>query len=248
MLPGVRRAIFGMLALAALLLSGCIQYDLDIQFDSQTHGQVVQRVQWQGAAGSTAEIDAWVAQWMNRASAVGGSAKRLTNGGLKIVLPFYNGADLVQRFNQFFAPPEGEAAFTLPDGDTLTAELHLQQGNWLVAIHNQLTLRVDLTAVPDLLASAPPVLQGIQLLEGSFSLTTPWGLDRHTAIAPNAVNSDPDAASAIAHWPLTPGTVNEFEIGFWVPSPIGIGAIAIAAWVALGYAIQSGVQRRNGRS
>jgi hypothetical protein len=42
-------------------------------------------------------------------------------------------------------------------------------------------------------------------------------------------------------WSLVVGTVNQIEADFWVPSPIGIGAVAIALLVLLGYGIRYGI-------
>ncbi|NER78663.1 MAG: hypothetical protein F6K42_03615, partial [Leptolyngbya sp. SIO1D8] len=40
----LQRCLRGFLVLAVVLLTGCLEYDLDIQFDSQTHGQWIQQL------------------------------------------------------------------------------------------------------------------------------------------------------------------------------------------------------------
>ena len=214
--------------LVALLLVGCLQYDLDVQLDSQTHGQFVQQLHWWGGAiASDTKLMPWLQLLTERTEAVGGKLQFLPDNGLAIAVPFNNGADLKARFNQFFNPSDADAPFTLPSGEPIRAELSLQQGNWIVAINNHIRLRLDLTAVPDLNNTALPLLQTTQLLEGQITLTTPWGVTSSIPAIPSA-----------GTWSLTAGKVNQFEADFWVPSPIGIGAMAIGVLVAIGYGVK----------
>jgi hypothetical protein len=71
----VRPWVRVMVLLSALGLTACIQYDLDLQFDSQTHGQVVQRLQWQGGE-SVAQLQAWQQPLRERVKAVGARCDR----------------------------------------------------------------------------------------------------------------------------------------------------------------------------
>ncbi|MEL6383834.1 MAG: DUF3153 domain-containing protein [Cyanobacteria bacterium J06626_18] len=224
----IKVCLRGIVLLGALLLVGCLQYDLDVQFDSQTHGQFLQQMHWRGGAiASEAKLSPWLQFLTERTEAVGGKLKLLPDNGLEVTVPFNNGRDLEARFNQFFNPSEADIPFTLPSGEPIQAELALQQGNWVVAINNHIYLCIDLTAIPDLKETGLPLLQTAQLLEGKITLTTPWGV---TASLPEI----PSAGT----WSLTAGEVNQFEADFWVPSPIGIGAIAIGMLVAIGYGVK----------
>jgi hypothetical protein len=124
---------------------------------------------------------------------------------------------------------------TLPTGESIQGHLDLLQGNWIVAIHNTLTLSLDLRGVPDGSSLPTTGLQRVQWFTGNLTLTTPWGLQAvHTAPSPGG-NEFGHSAN---HWSLVPGQVNTLTVRFWVPSPIGIGAIAIALLGAIGYLLK----------
>jgi len=210
-----------------LLLTGCLQYDLAVQFDSQTHGQLVQRIYWRG--GEVAAYPEWsqgLQMLRDRAAAVGGDAHFLEHQTFEIAIPFNNGQELESKFNQFFDPEDSPTPLTLPSGEPVSAHLSLRQGNWLGVIFNHLNLRFDLTAVPDLTATGLPLLQGKQLLSGQVTVAAPWVRSLTGEVMPSR------------SWTLIPGAVNEIEADFWVPSPIGIGAAAIALLVLIGYALK----------
>lgn len=221
--------IIGRMALigSLLLLTGCLQYDLDLQFDSQTHGQLVQRIHWRGAeAATTAEWSETLAMLRDRTTAVGGDAHLLADQTFEIVIPFNNGDELAAKFNQFFDPDLSSAPLTLFGQAPVSAHLSLHQGNWLGVIANHVTIRFDLTAVPDLAATAVPLLQGRQLFTGQVSVTAPWVRSLTGEFTPSQT------------WTLIPGEVNEVVADFWVLSPIGIGAAAIALLVLTGYGLK----------
>jgi len=218
------------IVLGALLLTGCLQYDLDLQFDSQTHGQIVQQISWRnGAIAQNATLQPWLQLLTERAAAVGGQVRLRDEEGFILTIPFNNGRELQTQFNQFFHPSETELPLTLPDGEPIRAELSLQQGNWLLAIRNHLSLQIDLTAVPIVTAPSLPLLQGAQLLTGTVSLSTPWG-----------VSAPASGSPAVDHWSLVAGEVTQIDADFWIPSPIGIGALAIALLVLVGYGLKYG--------
>ncbi|MGD1932788.1 MAG: DUF3153 domain-containing protein [Leptolyngbyaceae cyanobacterium] len=229
------------LVLIVLLLTGCLQYDLELQFDSQTHGQLVQQLRWRGGAiAANDELQQWLAVLGERTQQVGGRTRWLSDNAFEIVIPFSNGRALETKFNQFFSPDDATTTFTLPAGEPIQAELTLQQGNRFVAIYNHLKLRVDLTAVPDLAATGLPLLQGQQLLAGQVTLLAPWV--RGPSLSPG--ESPAGAFPPQETWSLVPGEVNELEAEFWVPSPIGIGAITILVFVLLGYGVKYGLASR----
>lgn len=210
-----------------LLLTGCLQYDLDIQFDSQTHGQLVQQIHWRGAEIATHPEWAQGLQALrDRTAAVGGTTRLLDNQTVEIAIPFNNGQDLEAKFNQFFDPESGSMPLKLLGGEPVSAHLALRQGNWLGVIYNHVNILLDLRAVPDLTATGLPLLQGKQLLTGHITVTAPW------------VKSAAGELTTTQAWSLIPGEINEIEADFWVPSPIGLGAAAIALLVLIGYGLK----------
>ncbi|WP_162160878.1 DUF3153 domain-containing protein [Leptolyngbya sp. PCC 6406] len=235
-----------LVVLGTLLLTGCIQYDLDLKFDSQTHGQVVQRLHWVGGAATAPELrQDWQQALAARSRQVGGRLRSPSPDTLEIIVPFNNGGDLAHRFNQFFGSEGTGTPLTLPSGEPVSAHIDLTQGNWIVAIYTHLTLSLDLRAVPDGATLPASRLQSVRWLTGQVSFTTPWGL--RWAQTSQGTEAETEGTEKIAEtnggnqppesnpWPLIPGQINTYEAGFWVPSPIGIGAIAIALFVTMGY-------------
>lgn len=215
------------LIVCVLLLTGCLQYDLDVQFDSQTHGQLVQRLHWRGAEVTTNPEWAEGLQVLrDRATTVGGTTRLLDEQTFEVVIPFNNGRELETKFNQFFDPKTVSTPLRLFGNEPVSAHLDLHQGNWLGVIYNHIDMRLDLTAVPDLNATDWPLLQGKQLLTGRVQITAPW------------VRSPAGTLVTAEQWALMPGELNEIAADFWVPSPIGIGAAAIALLVFIGYALK----------
>ena len=211
-----------------LLLTGCLQYDLDIQFDSQTHGQLIQALHWRGAEVLTnPDWTERLEELRDRTAAVDGTIRFVDEQTLTITIPFNNGGELEQKFNDFFnAATSSTGLLDLPSGETITAHLALRQNNWFGVIFNHVDIQFDLTAVPDLAATRLPLLQTQQLLVGNVRLTAPW------------VRLPTGELTASGQWSLVPGTLNTIAADFWVPSYIGIGAAAIALIVLIGYGLK----------
>ncbi|NJN22204.1 MAG: DUF3153 domain-containing protein [Leptolyngbya sp. RL_3_1] len=233
LLKGLSRAV---VLFTLVLLTGCFQYDLDIQFDNQTHGQLVQHLHW-AATLSPQQLQIWRDDWVSQVKAVGGQVRWVDATTVTVTVPFNNGAELEQRFNQLFGSAAG-TTLTLPSGEAVTAALNLTQGNWIFAIHNHLVLSLDLSAIPTGKTVGAPILQGVELLSGHLKLTTPWGLNRRATGDGGGFRERLPERDQANQWPLHPGTVNQIEADFWVPSPIGIGAGAIALFVAMGYGLR----------
>ncbi len=227
-LPGaglaLRRLALALVLGVALGLGGCLRYDLGIEFKTPHQGVLVQHIQW--AQGGDALGTAWQGALRERVQQVGGSLRLQEGQGLEIRVPFANARDLAQRFNQFFGSDGGEP-LRLPGNLPVTAHLDWQQGNWLLAIYTRLSLSLDLTALPDSQTFGPPRLQGVPWFTGQVNLSTPWGW--------HPVGQKGESGSPLA---LVPGQVNTFTAEFWLPSPIGVGALGIAAAIALGYRLK----------
>ena len=222
--------IVGQLVMIAgvLLLTGCLQYDLDIQFDSQTHGQLTQELHWRGAEGLTnPDWTQRLDELRDRTAAVDGTIRFVDEQTLTITIPFNNGAELEQKFNEFFNPETSTTGLlNLPSGETITAHLVLRQNNWFGVIFNHVDIQFDLTAVPDLAATRLPLLQTQQLLVGNVRLTAPW------------VRLPTGELNGSEEWSLVPGTLNTLAADFWIPSYIGIGAAVVALFVLIGYGLK----------
>lgn len=239
--PRCWRSLALLLSLLTFFLSGCFKYDLTLQFDSQTHGQIVQQIQLSERAvalGGSAVQD-WLSGLESRVRRLGGQVDHPTQETLRLVVPFSNGTQLVQRFNHLF---QSEQPTGLPIANlaTVPSQFSLTQQNRILAIRNHLTFDLDLRTLPRQPQTATGLIGSTaDWLDLRFTLQVPWGL------RPGAAEALPLAAPGPSpSWPLQPGEINHIDVTFWVPSPIGLGALAIAAVVLLGYFGKYGLRRR----
>lgn len=224
------------LGLAVLLLSGCVDYDIGIRFDSQNHGTLVQtlHVSDRLLTLSPTSSDQWLDRFAARARQLSGTTHRLDRDTLQVRLPFANGAELVDRFNTLFSPDEAGLFNELPGSGRIVSWLELSQANRLVAQHNHLTYDLDLSALS---TAADPMLGLIKL---DFAITAPWGVRPIASVGTAAWQQ-----GAATHWPLSLDQPNHIEADFWVPSPIGIGALVIILITGLGYIAKYGLPQNS---
>ncbi|MGF1491674.1 MAG: DUF3153 domain-containing protein [Microcoleaceae cyanobacterium] len=242
-----RVGVFVALFLAATLLSGCVQSDIEVQFQDQTHGQIVQTIQLTERVSSLSPtaIDEWIRGLEHQVRQVHGRIKRVSNQTLEVTIPFYNGSDLEEKFNQFFNPPDPTRQ-TAKESEipAIASHLDLTQRNLFFALRNQLNLQLDLRSLSVLSAQDQVLIDSGDLLNLEFSLLTPWGT---TVVQSSRIQSsknlvaDSDALTVATKqsgkqtvWTLKPGEINQLSAVFWVPSPVGIGFVVIALFVALG--------------
>ncbi|NJO72025.1 MAG: DUF3153 domain-containing protein [Oscillatoriales cyanobacterium RM1_1_9] len=229
-MKGIRQILI--VLVAAFCLTGCVQSSIGVQFQDQTHGQIVQTVRLTEKLSSLSPsaIDEWIRSLNRQVKGVDGQTKRISNQSLQITIPFNNGADLEKKFNQFFNPINPEQ---LKGAETLDIELpqfssrlNLTQNNWIFAIRNHLDLELDLRSLSVLSTPENVLIDSGDLLDLEFALLTPWG----------AHILQPDGAGAEASlvvtakqngkrltWALQPGDVNRIETIFGFPVP--------SAWV-----------------
>jgi hypothetical protein len=219
-----------------LALSGCVRYDVGIDFVQQHHGEIVQQIQLsqQLTTLSQTEADKWLASLEQRSRALGGYSQRLSDQTLAIHIPFGNGQELVNKFNTFFNPQLSSKG-SKPKSDQLDllqlkAEMSLQQSNWLLVDQNRLQLSVDLRALGVLSQEGNILMSPGSLIDLNFGLNTPlWvkNITEETLIPVTQISHSQ------LQWQLKPGQVNTLEAVFWVPSYLAIGTLLIIA-VCLG--------------
>jgi len=220
--------------LTTILLSGCVDYQMGINFDSQTHGAIVQHIKLaKKLKNFSGEI---VEEWLNsvedRVQELEGKTKRISNSEIEAIIPVNNAKDLEEKFNKFFNPTENQVNSTATDLPQLNSEINVNQNNFVFALRNRFSLKFDLRSLSFISANnASDVGNSEEVLDLEFSLTTPWGF-RSLEANGRAIAYLEDGKQVI--WSLKPGEVNSLEAVFWVPSPIGIGAVVIILFVALG--------------
>ncbi|MGD1855132.1 MAG: DUF3153 domain-containing protein [Leptolyngbyaceae cyanobacterium] len=206
------------LIVLALGLTGCVDYQLGIQFDSQTHGVLVQTLHLDErfVALNSEARQQWLQVFIEEAKTFSGKVASLDDGTLQVSIDFNNGSELVQKFNQLFA--KDGLMTQVPGAPPLLAHLDLTQKNWGVALLNSLHADIDLSA-----------------LKADTAIGDGGALDRWRTLD---LRFQIHSVGQAHRWPLQPGQINTIDATFWVPSPIGIGAVVIALLCAGGYGVR----------
>jgi len=234
--------------IACLCLTGCIQYDVGINYASQTQGEIVQRLRLgeQLTSLNNPTARAWVSTVEQRARDVGGHVRRPSKQEVIVTIPFNNGKDLQSRFNKFFqitdgrSPQSGQASgLEIPQ---VESHLTVKESNLILLQRNRLSYDLDLRSLGVLSADGSLIVSPGSLLEFEFSLTTPWGARSSGSSLP------PRRQNHQLTWTLAAGERHHLESVFWVPSPLGIGTAAIALLVAIGSYLKHQVDDLNEQS
>ncbi len=240
--------------LATSLLTGCVRYDVGVNFDSQTHGTIVQNIRLSErlTSFSQATVEDWLNSIERRARQLEGNARRMPDRSLMVTIPFNNGEELVEKFDRFFNPVEESATPAALDEELPQLESHLDltQNNAVFALRNRLSLELDLRSLGVLVNQGNFVVSPESVIDLSFTLNTPWGAK---PVVPNLKEQTQDEAGETAIeavdeivpdvttegqqlvWNLQPGEVNRLDVLFWVPSPIGMGAAIVILLAVLGH-------------
>ncbi|EAW34727.1 DUF3153 domain-containing protein [Lyngbya sp. PCC 8106] len=235
--------------LTCLLLTGCVEYDVGIEFDSQTHGTIQQTIQLsERLTGFSRDgVNEWVSSLKQRVRRVQGRTQRVSDREILVTIPFNNGADLEEKFEQFFNPisPDQKGKFKDQIEDNLpqfSSNLDLTQNNFIFVLRNHLSLELDLRSLALLTTQEQVLIGSGELLELQFSLDTPWGAK---LVESDGINPDHPKPLAVTSkqngqlvWTLKPGEVNQLEALFWIPSPVGIGAVIIILFTYFGYTLK----------
>jgi hypothetical protein len=237
---------------ATLLLSGCVRYQVEIDFNRQTHGEIIQQIKLLDTLTNLSGdvVEDWVNSIEKRAKQLDGYTKHISPQEFIVTVPINNGAELEKKFNQFFQPQDefllssadvsntnnsqnidnsGDLS-NLSDPPQLSAHLALHQNNWLFAIRNNLQVEVDLRSLFFGKSATNILINPDQLVDIQLKLKTPWGL-RKIESSPQLIGQ---GDQAILVWHLQPGEINKLNTVFWVPSYVGIGALLITLFVSFG--------------
>jgi len=227
------------------LVTGCVQYDVGVNFESQTRGEIVQHIKLgeRLTSFSSDTVADWLKSVEQRVRLLDGKTKRLSDREVIVRIPFNNGAELEDKFNQFYNPiaqtNKSRVASPLEtDLPKFESHLNVQQNNLLLVLRNRLSLELDLRSLSLLSSNGSLLLSPGGLLELDFSLNTPWGAENIETTVAGALVPESYQQGKQLVWKLKPGEVNYLEATFWIPSPVGIGALIIALFVAAGIALK----------
>ncbi|MGV2827241.1 DUF3153 domain-containing protein [Myxosarcina sp. GI1(2024)] len=223
------------------LLTGCVRYDVGIDFDNPQHGKIVQQIKIgeQLTSLSQAEAKKWLNSIEARSRALQGKVKRLSAQEILVTIPFGNGKELTEKFNQFFhsdtvatATPQAKNMNLLK----LDSQIALQQNNLLFLERNLLDLTIDLRALGVLSEQGKIVVSPGSLINLEFQLNTP--LRAYSVAGENNLEPIATVPGEPLVWQLQPGQINHIEAVFWLPSPIGIAIAVIILLAILGYVLK----------
>ena len=223
----------------AVLLTGCVHYEVGINIEDQHHGSIVQYIKLgqQLTTLSQAETQEWLSSIEHRATQLKGKAERVSPQEIAVTIPFSNGQELTNKFNQFFnpnPPPKNTAKKTDSlDLVQLKSHMTIHQNNLIFLERNHLNLEVDLRALGVLSNQGNIIVSPGSLIDLEFALNAPWGaksLDQDGILQPLP---QPENQSLL--WQLQPGQINKIEVVFWTPSFLGLGTLAIFVIIIIGF-------------
>ncbi|WP_310412876.1 DUF3153 domain-containing protein [Chamaesiphon sp. OTE_8_metabat_110] len=229
-----QKLALGFLAIA-ISLSGCVRYDTGIHFSSLSDGEIVAHIQLSEQLTSFSQnaVKTWLASIEQRTLAAQGHLERLSDREFKAIIPFNNPQELVTKINRYFSTDSPSSETSL-----LKAVMKIDRQNFLVVIRNHLIYDLDLRS----LAVTPPnrgdnltpkVAIGMnKLVDLDLTVQSPWGIKN---IKADGNNIGMTVDSQQMKWQLQPGRLNHIDAVFWLPNPLGVGAIAIVLIGITGY-------------
>ncbi|MEQ9553850.1 MAG: DUF3153 domain-containing protein [Coleofasciculus sp. G3-WIS-01] len=238
-----RLRVIGVVLLVSLLLSGCVNYDVLVNVRDENHGTIVQQIRLgeQLRSFSNAQATEWLKSIERRAKELQGKTTRHSKHSLVVTIPFSNGEELTTKFNQFFNPvnpthgsAKDRGSVDLP---SLDSTLRIKQRSFFVVQRNQLNYELDLRSLAVLSANGSIMVSPGSLLDLQFSLQTPWGANI-IELGDNTITPKIYEDGRQLVWTLIPGQLNRLGVVYWVPSPLGIGTIAIVLLVLAGFLIK----------
>jgi Protein of unknown function (DUF3153) len=231
----IKKPILWLVVLSSLLLSGCVQYDVGVNFDNSNSGELVQHIKL--GERLTSFSGDYVYEWLNslerRGRKLEGKTERISKEEIIVTIPFSNGQELQTKFNEFFNSPsnqkiEEEQSESDSELPKIESNLLLVQNNFLLLVRNRLIYDLDLRSL-SLIASKGNVLADAgSILDLEFSLNTPWGAKN---IQQTETAIQPEKKGKQLVWQLKPGELNHIEVVFWLPSPLGIGGLLIILFI-----------------
>ncbi|GAB4320877.1 DUF3153 domain-containing protein [Cyanobacterium aponinum AL20118] len=232
------KKIFIFLALC-LCLTGCVRYDVGIQFPQANHGTMIQHIKLgeQLTNFSEKEGNAWLNSIERRALKLQGKSKRLSQDELVVTIPFSNGQDLVKKFNQFFIPTLGDkSSQKISDNNSnslldLSAKMSIKQNNLLFLERNTLNFDADLTPLGVVSSEGNIIISSGDLINLQIQFDFPLGAKLTT----NEFAQWEKLPNNQYNIQLSAGQINQLQAVFWLPNYIGLGASAIALFIILGF-------------
>ena len=221
------KPIVFMVIFASLLLSGCVKYDLGVNFNSTNNGELVQHIQLSEKITifSSDYLSQWLKTLENRARTLAGSIERVSPVEIVVKIPFTSAKELQEKVTGFFNTRTSEDS----DGSeisNITSTLVAEDTNFFLLSRNHLVYDLDLRSLAMLTTKDDSSIVNLD-----FSLQTPWGI-KNIDNSENAIQPEKHDNQLI--WTIKPGTINHIDVVFWLPNFLGIGTLLIIGFVWLG--------------
>jgi len=118
---GKTRFILPFLCGIFLFLTGCVRYDVGINFPHQHHGEIIQHITLGQRLTSLSQTEA--TKWLNsieqRAKLLKGKTDHISEREIIVTIPFSNSQELEEKFNQFFDPSSSFKIKNSPNNDDI---------------------------------------------------------------------------------------------------------------------------------
>ncbi|MEM8829045.1 MAG: DUF3153 domain-containing protein [Cyanobacteria bacterium P01_G01_bin.19] len=225
----------------ATLLTGCVDYEVGVNFSTPYQGEITQHVKVSPTLANLApsETRKWLNSVEKRSRELKGKVKKLNSQELLLTIPFGNGAELAQKFNQLFQTTIIPNA-TIPKGKAdliqLNSQVSLEQNNLVFVERNSVDLAIDLRALAVLTKQEKVNIDVDTIANLEFQLNTPW--IAHSISNQEYLQPIDNPLKPGLVWQLQPGEINHIKAVFWLPSPIGIGTGLIIILMLLGFLLK----------
>ncbi len=225
----------------ATLLTGCVDYDVGVDFTTPYSGEITQHIKVSDKLSNLAPSDTkrWLNSLEKRSRQLKGKVKKLDSQELLLTIPFGNGAELAEKFNQLFQSsivPNATIPKDQADLIKLNSQVSIHQSNLIFVERNSLDLMIDLRALSVLSQQDKIIIEPNAIADLEFQLTTPW--IAHSVSHADDLEPINNTLKKGLVWQLHPGEINHIEAVFWLPSPIGIGAAGIIVVMILGFLLK----------
>ncbi len=213
----------------AIGLSGCVKYDTGVNFSSLNYGEIVEHIQLgeQLKSFDRQAVNTWVASIEQRTKQAEGKLERISDREFRVIIPFNNAQELVLKIDRYFNPTPVNRG----DKATFNAHMQIDRSNFLIAVRNQLIYDIDLRSLKS--SDSQTAVTARNFVDLNFSLQSPWGVSNSDATK-NVVGVKVLNKNRV-QWQLKPGELNHLAAIFWLPNPLGIGAVLIILISGGGY-------------
>lgn len=233
----LRWGFLAIILLSYLAISGCVQYDVGVNFAGPNQGVFVQHIRFDEELSNfgSKQSRQWLSKIETKAKSLAGEVRRDSPQEVTVKIPFTSGQELAEKFNVFFQPQQvgknqQSEQESLPD---LDIRFDLQQSNLLLLQRNHLQIDLDLRSLGLVSPEGEVIINPASLFELGFSLEAPWGAKNIPADHGLIPITSPDGHKLT--WQLQAAEVNHLEAVFWLPSPIGLGALVIILFILAGF-------------